>query len=1647
MIDKNGWIIWLKNRIPDFDALYNNNQFDDFIDGVASFFNRLYEDITKLVELVDYENCPQDYLLELAETLGQSYEIISKIGYKESGLNIDFNTYNIFNRISEGNVTVNELNRLRKYIIYCVLRFKEKGTPFSLERLLKVYGITASVIELWVEDFKPTYVKVFADKTPWALYTNRETPENFAQWSHMLFENWLEKEVDGYQDNYLGLLLCDGNTVSPYNTPEITVDGEFNTGQLPAQITYPDSFPYNYITLTNYTSGVSTSASPDIAELISVNHPYDLKNFEMASVFSFPTSTLNFPAVSGGVIDECAGPVSEIMYNFADSSDYGNHVNALDGAIFNETGGSHGGSLDFNGGHACRHKDYVDLFPYNLSDGTDSKMKTTYGKAGFEDGMTISFKFNMHNVLPIAVLANKEVILSCSDDLTTGGFRVSASFGPNYGRCPFDTVNFWIEYVNELGAKSVGQMTCTPLSTADSTWHMATIYVSNNALNNKAYIDNTSVTWNNFSVIHGSILGVRTPIVIGNNSTLTAPVKSAWELDELTVIEDDFADEIVQRCYVEDKTLAQAFVAEGISARRVMGYWNFDNDFYNDVSRDAYSVEYSAVNAIDAKTNVQHIGRLCNLWGNLIDDYQYDADESYIVGKGIFDDDKLEIVKQNYNPTLDEVSYEKLASADMPMTIQPNKKYIMKTRFVEDKIYSWFEEYYSEENGNHIFSTAPDLSANVQPNEYVDTYSFNGSQTRKTKPILIDKKGKFGFRFDRTLVNIYATYINHRFENDSTWYEEIPPLNYFDEEEKVKEYIPDFCDIFAKSEFKYDNRPNTIVDSSQNYAFKHYPFVYNDRMEDTLIDNFDDEREINWIFNYFDNRDESRGWLVKLAEGDNNDEWDLSNTWADGGTLDPIFSLGEIALINKEIHDDFNIKANFGFKQNTEYQDQKFDIIIRANNFYDYDTKENTLEEFYFIGVNPKGVTTYAGAGLIPPGTSNKVRADEYDFDVVFGKTYYDADLESLISLPLAFGGNSGHPLIGNIDDNTDSDDNFYQLECEFKNKILKVYLKMLNSDDDKKLLIQYNLIDTLENPNLSASESEINIAYYTGSSDKFFVGTYPEDLYGTELFETNYGRYIAEDELDGDGIQKFGQLLRKEMTGTQLGVRVYNDSTIVTGVTATPYIDDTYTFGKPYDVRTDSNSEINLLLSENDIKLEEIKNVKRDTQFNTYVQVGNYLYIKPVRTETKWYRWDGEITKFDVYEDSLIILTIDKKLLVYKTVYGGSEKEQSIEIWNKDVKNGTAVFTNSDSYAVTFNENFSDVEYDIEIVSYDVENSVDDTPTFTISNKTTSGFLVTASAVLTSGNVKWRASGSGFNFEFKKDEGEYKEYYSSYLDNYNYEVKDFFIRKNKVYVVLGNPVEEWNYLPYINSGSLNATIGKSVFEIQKPINMGVSSIFTTINDSINTWYEEFDDVIKIYTSTPIDKNGIYIDYAILYGDKEIPFSRLSSEQIVELNNIKIGLGDRAKYMNKLSEVSNTNDSLQASGSINTTYFIDNVKDDIIRVGDDITDELNWAYFGKSGNDVFKEDRNLTICTGSTSLSGGTGSVAISGYGTTLSPSTSSVALSAYSILLTGEENSNLWYDNKNLDGFNIYCGDSYSTQKVYWTTVEITSSYYITGY
>lgn len=151
-------VAWLRQHMtaPHSEAFDESQGFQDLITASSKMFDRMYQDLTEALTLIDIEKVAPKFLEFFSDTLGHKRFYAEKVGYRdqlENDFTDGFLDYDIFDRISRGVAGQSEIQLFRQFIEDTALLFKQNGSETAMESFFKLYGLVIDIKEMWTTNF------------------------------------------------------------------------------------------------------------------------------------------------------------------------------------------------------------------------------------------------------------------------------------------------------------------------------------------------------------------------------------------------------------------------------------------------------------------------------------------------------------------------------------------------------------------------------------------------------------------------------------------------------------------------------------------------------------------------------------------------------------------------------------------------------------------------------------------------------------------------------------------------------------------------------------------------------------------------------------------------------------------------------------------------------------------------------------------------------------------------------------------------------------------------------------------------------------------------------------------------------------------------------------------------------------------------------------------------------------------------------------------------------------------------------------------------------------------------------------------------------------------------------------------------------
>jgi hypothetical protein len=482
---------------------------------------------------------------------------------------------------------------------------------------------------------------------------------------------------------------------------------------------------------------------------------------------------------------------------------------------------------------------------------------------------------------------------------------------------------------------------------------------------------------------------------------------------------------------------------------------------------------------------------------------------------------------------------------------------------------------------------------------------------------------------------------------------------------------------------KPDNLFNTVGPESQLKTLLSFDLFNGYTKKETLIDNFNDKRELVWL-NYEENtapeifelavRNPSSTLFLtgedpafqtavyqnrnvyKKVQGKSTNVFDPKTSG--GSTTNTTVKKNDnggytktISLIdNKTDVYEVATKVLFDPTLNSikNYDGKKFELILKAETTFNGNENKFILSSYYFVGIKT------------------------YGFDIALGVARYNPTTGLMEKTFLAgFGDYNSRNILTN---------NWYSLKAKVDGDYMRISFN--NEGEDDRVVINYNINTRNQNdPNRYLTGQFEELVYLvTGLTDLKI--TYPEHLQsitGKTFYDQNWNQNWA---------------INFKPTGSFCGIQVYNDKTYISEVSLTGSIQDERTYTSTFDVVNLNNVIIEIEHTYRPAGV--ISKIGKTTNGNIVVQFGSDLFYKRANNLTRRYIrdvaqtfivGDNVVVKFNS-NNSLRLAIIDQDFSKIRPVYVKDNFINSDHIYkymvytNRDIDN---VFANNDKLYITF--------------------------------------------------------------------------------------------------------------------------------------------------------------------------------------------------------------------------------------------------------------------------------------------------------------------------------------------------------------------------
>ena len=210
---------WLKDHLnPQF---FNSVGFNDLATAWGVQMDRVYNEAQILIESIDIEKIDNKFLAAFAETYGDFPEIYKKVGFVAFSEGKDdrfqyLEDYNFFDRIKAGDLSNNEKKEFINYMQRRRIDLQKKGTVESIERTIARFALTASIVELWVESYKPRDNVPIIDRVFGGEEIVNNTGIRYRTLSTPLSNNIDNTIINSKQNSYIEINTYDKNSIQYY---------------------------------------------------------------------------------------------------------------------------------------------------------------------------------------------------------------------------------------------------------------------------------------------------------------------------------------------------------------------------------------------------------------------------------------------------------------------------------------------------------------------------------------------------------------------------------------------------------------------------------------------------------------------------------------------------------------------------------------------------------------------------------------------------------------------------------------------------------------------------------------------------------------------------------------------------------------------------------------------------------------------------------------------------------------------------------------------------------------------------------------------------------------------------------------------------------------------------------------------------------------------------------------------------------------------------------------------------------------------------------------------------------------------------------------------------------------------------------------
>lgn len=367
---------------------------------------------------------------------------------------------------------------------------------------------------------------------------------------------------------------------------------------------------------------------------------------------------------------------------------------------------------------------------------------------------------------------------------------------------------------------------------------------------------------------------------------------------------------------------------------------------------------------------------------------------------------------------------------------------------------------------------------------------------------------------------------------------------------------------------------------------------------------------------------------------------------------DSQLNISKVFLLNEK-NIVFDISADVYFDPEMDnlksYKGKKFEFILNSDILNDPNTKNNILDNYYFVGI----------------GT--------YDFDISLGQAKFDPTNDIINKSFLAgFGEYKTQGIKTGV---------WYTLRCVVTKTTVKVFFNV--RDDNEKLVISYD-IDNLNEQSDKKITGKFEEAVYLAAGLTNMGITYPQNLES----KTTKG-FLAEN-FNEEMINAF------KPNGILTGIRVFNEFTFITNIQYKYQVQGKRRFGNPSD--TLDLSSILFQIEKLGGDSNNISFIGKTLSGTIVIQSGDKLFYKLNNQNVNFY--DDGIRKVYINKDKVVILYTPSKnnyvivmdgkfqttrnLFIEDQAFNKDQLYRYLEATNRGIED---IFINNDKINIVFGD------------------------------------------------------------------------------------------------------------------------------------------------------------------------------------------------------------------------------------------------------------------------------------------------------------------------------------------------------------------------